>query len=417
MATVTLTLEKLGATVRTASDQAADVPATLAAARARFLRAVPGSRSRGRPGLLLGLAAALCTLAALVWVAAASVRGAPAALAFTVGAEARPGVVGEWVSAEGEQLGVRFSDGSAVTLAPQSRARIAGTAANGADLVLEQGVLDAEVVHREHAAWSLRGGPYSVRVTGTRFTLSWDPAAERLEVALQEGSVSVSGPHLPEGRAVVAGERLLVEVRTGEMLLWRADQARAAPLASESSSSAPPDPTASASGRDADDAECPCSPSASAAPPAEDWRARLARGDSRGAVAALERVGVGEATRSATAAELWQLADAARFAGRPDVATAALSALRSRHGARGSTAFLLGKIAADQRGAPAEAVRWFDVYLAEAPNGPLAEEALGRLMTLQRRSNPPAAATAAKKYLARYPNGAYSGLARSLRSH
>ncbi len=412
MATVTLTLEKLGATVRTASDQAADVPATLAAARARFLQADPASRSRGRPALLLGLAAALCTLAALIWVATGSIRGAPTPLAFTVGTEARPGVVGEWMSADGEPLGVRFSDGSAVTLAPQSRARIASTAANGADLVLEQGVLDAEVVHRESAAWSLRGGPYSVRVTGTRFTLSWDPTAERLEVGLQEGSVSVSGPHLPEGRAVVAGERLLVEVRTGEMLLWRADQARAAP-----SLAAPPAPSASTSAPGKDESTTPHPPAASAAPPAEDWRARLARGDSRGAVAALERAGVGEATRSATAAELWQLADAARFAGRPDVATAALSTLRSRHGTRGSTAFLLGKIAADQRGAPAEAVRWFDLYLAEAPNGPLAEEALGRLMTLQRRSNPAAAATAAKKYLARYPNGAYSGLARSLRSH
>lgn len=412
MATVTVTLEKLGARVRAASDQAADVPATLAAARARFLRAAPASRGRGRPALLLGLAAALCTVAALVWVAAGSIRGTPAPLAFTVGAEARPGVVGEWVSAEGDELGVRFSDGSAVTLTPHSRARVASTATNGADLVLEQGALTAEVVHRERAAWSLRGGPFSVRVTGTRFTLSWDPTAERLELALQEGSVTVSGPHLPEGRAVVAGERLRVEVRTGEMLLWRTDEARAAPSLSVPSASA-----AAASGQEAEDEDCPRAPSASAAPPTDDWRTWLARGDSRGAIAALERVGVGEATRSASAAELWQLADAARFAGRPDVATAALSALRTRHGTRGSTAFLLGKIAADQRGAPTEAVRWFDTYLAEAPNGPLAEEALGRLMALQRRSNPAAAAAAAKKYLARYPNGAYSGLARSLRSH
>ncbi|HOU89626.1 MAG TPA: FecR family protein [Polyangiaceae bacterium] len=411
MATVTASLEGLGARVRAASDQATDVPATLAAARARFLGAVPAARWGRRRAALLGLAAALAAVLALVWVAAGSSWGGAAPLAFTLGLEGRPGVVGDWVSAEGQALDVRFSDGSAVTLAPHSRARVAGTYPYGADLVLEQGVVTAEVVHRARSVWSLRGGPYSVRVTGTRFTLSWDPTAERLELALQEGSVTVSGPHLPEGRAVVAGEHLLVEVRTGEMLLWRADDARAAP-----SRQKPPDPSPAASAPAAAEGR-PSAPAASAPPAASDWRALLGRGDSRGAVAALDRAGVEEAVRSASAAELWQLADAARFAGRPDVATAALSALRSRHGARGSTAFLLGKIAADQRGSPAEAVRWFDAYLAEAPNGPLAEEALGRLMTLQRRSNPAAAAAAAKKYLARYPGGAYSGLARSLRSH
>lgn len=411
MATMTTSLEGLGARVRAASDEAADVPATLAAARARFLGAGRTARRGGHRATLLGLAAALATVLALVWVAAGSHRGAAAPLAFTLGLEGRTGVVGEWVSAEGQALGVRFSDGSSVTLAPHSRARVAGTTTDGADLVLEQGVVTAEVVHRARSAWSLRGGPYSVRVTGTRFTLSWDPTAERLELALQEGAVTVSGPHLPEGRAVVAGEHLRVEVRTGEMLLWRADDARTVP-----SPAAPPDPNPAVSAPPAAEG-CPTAPSASAPPVASDWRALLGRSDPRGAVAALDRVGVDEAVRSASAAELWKLADAARFAGRPDVATAALSALRSRHGARGSTAFLLGKIAADQRGAPAEAVRWFDTYLAEAPNGPLAEEALGRLMTLQRRSDPAAAAAAAKKYLARYPGGAYSGLARSLRSH
>jgi hypothetical protein len=113
---------------------------------------------------------------------------------------------------------------------------------------------------------------------------------------------------------------------------------------------------------------------------------------------------VDEAVRSASAAELWKLADAARFAGRPDVATAALSALRSRHGARGSTAFLLGKIAADHAARPRRPslVRHLPGRGAERT---AAEEALGRLMTLQRRSDSAAAAAAAKKYLARYQAG------------
>jgi ferric-dicitrate binding protein FerR (iron transport regulator) len=116
-------------------------------------------------------------------------------------------VVGEWVSAEGQALGVRFSDGSSVTLAPHSRARVAGTTTDGADLVLEQ----ASSLPRsstERGAPGRCGRALLGAVTGTRFTLSWDPTAERLELALQEGAVTVSGPHLPEGRAVVAGEHL-----------------------------------------------------------------------------------------------------------------------------------------------------------------------------------------------------------------
>jgi hypothetical protein len=92
-----------------------------------------------------------------------------------------------------------------------------------------------------------------------------------------------------------------------------------------------------------------------------------------------------------------------------------LHALRAR-GVRGNTAFLLGKIAADQQGAPSQAVTWFETYLQEVPGGALAEEALGRLMQLQQRSNPAAASALAKRYLARYPKGAYAGLAKSLKS-
>lgn len=417
--------ERLGRTVREESDRTAETATTLAAARARWLGEPPIRRSGTRRAVLVGLAAVLCTVVALSLVARNDSLRRPEArapLAFTVGTSTRPGVVGEWMSAGTEALGVRFADGSGVTLAPRSRGRIAAATADGAEVVLERGELVAKVVHgtaRTH--WVVRGGPFSAKVTGTRFSLAWDPVTERLDVALTEGSVIVSGPHLPTGRAMVAGERLFVEVESARMLLWRVHQDTPA-----GDSSTRPRGEASTAWRGIATSAEPNVP-ASRAPEARasnstspvargSWRQALERGDSRGLFAELDRVGTSQVIASASAAELWKLADMARLGRHAEVATAALLALRARHGVRGATAFLLGKIAADQERSPANAVRWFATYLDEAPNGPLAEEALGRLLTLQRRSNPAAAQAASAEYLARYPNGAYSALARSLQS-
>src|SRR5690606_15871064 len=73
----------------------------------------------------------------------------------------------------------------------------------------------------------------------------------------------------------------------------------------------------------------------------------------------------------------------ARDHGRPELARDALLALRKKHGTHGETAYLLGKVHADQLNSPAEAIRWFDTYLSESPQGALAEQALGRLVELQ----------------------------------
>jgi transmembrane sensor len=115
----------------------------------------------------------------------------------------------------------------------------------------------------------------------------------------------------------------------------------------------------------------------------------------------------------ASAADLLLLADSARFAGEAGRARQALLAARAR-GAKGSTAFLLGKLAADSAAAPGEAAQWFETYLAEAPAGGLAEQALGRLIEVRRRSGQTAAARAvAAKYLEKYPSGGYAGAARA----
>jgi transmembrane sensor len=108
------------------------------------------------------------------------------------------------------------------------------------------------------------------------------------------------------------------------------------------------------------------------------------------------------------------LADTARFVGEAARAQQALLALRRRFGAKGYSAFLLGRINADQLSSPGQGVQWFETYLQEEPNGSLAEQALGRILDIQRHGSPEVARQAADRYLARYPNGAYAALARSV---
>ena len=70
-----------------------------------------------------------------------------------------------------------------------------------------------------------------------------------------------------------------------------------------------------------------------------------------------------------------------------------------------SAAFLLGRMA-DDGGSPAQALRWYDTYLEQAPGGGLAAEALGRrMLALKRLGNVPQSQDAARDYLRRFPNG------------
>ncbi|HEX2660597.1 MAG TPA: FecR family protein, partial [Polyangia bacterium] len=107
-----------------------------------------------------------------------------------------------------KDLPLQFSDGSVVTFRAGSSGRMLRLDAAGADVLLEHGTLQAHVVHAERTAWQLHAGPYRVRVTGTRFGLSW--RSDKLELALYEGSVIVDGDVLGAGVPVTTGHRLTV---------------------------------------------------------------------------------------------------------------------------------------------------------------------------------------------------------------
>jgi transmembrane sensor len=244
----------------------------------------------------------------------------------------------------------------------------------------------------------------------------------------------VSGPHLPSERLIVAGEQLVVSasrmelrttsksddgatgrltaqpVTTGSRAAPNPTAPNPVPAAGPGGSAAVPEgPRAAAPGLDDGAPGRASAPSA----PSPSWKALASSGKHKEAMDAAEAAGFSAEVARASASELLALSDAARFAGRPARAKEALLAMRKRFGARGQSAFLLGKISADQLRSPGEAAVWFETYLQEEPGGALAEQALGRLMELRKR-DAGAARLVAERYLARYPTGAYAKLARSL---
>jgi hypothetical protein len=131
-----------------------------------------------------------------------------------------------------------------------------------------------------------------------------------------------------------------------------------------------------------------------------------------------EAEGVGHVLANRPLADLRALGDAARYAGKSSLARRAYQAVRARFPSSGESrtaAFLLGRVAEEQDHSNDEALRWYDKYLAEAPTGGFAGDALGRKMVLvQKSGGRDAAQPLARQYLQRFPTGPYAGVARDL---
>ena len=296
-------LEDLGQVVSDTSDRLTD-PTAIVTARRRFLEAPqPVSRASSRRGAAFILAATCVLCAALVLLVAQR----PSALSFALGSPPAPGTVGEWISAGNEApIVVRFSEGTRLTLAPRAKVRVTETTTRGAGVLLEQGSVEASVVHTgANTQWALRAGPFEVRVTGTRFEAAWDPIGETFEITLREGSVIVRGPVLSSERALVAGERLRISVRNGELSLSTAQPIAPPKLAppAESVAQTPPrepadtEPPSLASASATTAARSPTTldpapdPTAATGDPAPSWRELASAGKYKEAFEATERAG------------------------------------------------------------------------------------------------------------------------------
>ncbi|MBI5531719.1 MAG: FecR domain-containing protein [Deltaproteobacteria bacterium] len=387
----------------------------------------PGARWRARQWLGLAgwaVAGAAAAAAVLVW-------WQTRALGFEAQAleQIRDSDAPAWQAPSSNGM-LRFSDGSVVEVRQGSRARLDSVQANGAMVRLDQGQLKASIIPRSKSSWRFKAGFFEVWVTGTRFSLALESGTGALTVRMEEGSVRISGCALDELR-LAAGQSATLSCDGARPRVNTVEQALPA-----QSSGAPGDPvpvppavapqgsapeaSARRPGPMGEAPEEPTAPIASsdAAAGAVTWQALASQGKFREAYMAADLAGFDAQCDSLSARELMELADVAQFAGRSDRCMRALLALRKRFPGSGSSAtaaFKLGRMAADQRGAVAEARQWFETCLAEAPSGVLAREAMGRLMEMDRAAGNVAGARArAVQYLERYPQGPHAELARTL---
>jgi hypothetical protein len=236
-------------------------------------------------------------------------------------------------------------------------------------------------------------GPFDVHITGTRFTLAWDPREQAIDLTLHEGSVSVDSPLGSTHCVLRAGQRFRASLAAGTMQL---DNGQSEALPPTSASAAPTntnvpskskhavagslrshaqaynatasttargtalatkaatDQTASdgtldrganalalASGKSLDarkrgeaNAHADASQPAAARKPTDartsDWPSLVRRGDFNAVVDAATLRGIDLTLRTASAADVRALADASRYTGRADLAQRTLSALRER---------------------------------------------------------------------------------------
>lgn len=393
-------IEQLAALLRRRDGAAA--PSRDAASREALVQALARESSHpswSRPRMLLSAAALLAAVALVVTLwPGADLRY------YVAGAVADEG----YVQASTEPATIHFSDGTSMVVAPGGASRVIDVDGDGARVLVEHGEVEARVVPRAAARWSVAAGPYSVAVTGTRFSVSWQPDVRRFEVALHEGSIIVRGPMVEPGLAMQAGQRLVARVDDKDLQLSETNAE--APAASATT----PEPAAVDAGP-APTASAAASATAAPAPAPVSWSKLIAEGRYAEVMSLARGMGVGAVLTGGSLDQLVALGDAARYTGDGGLSQQVLVSLRERFPASSSAktaAFLLGRMA--EGGSPGAALGWYDRYLAESPGGAYASEALGRKMMLLSRSHPAQAKAVARQYLRLYPKGGYANVARTL---
>lgn len=388
-----------------------------------FLSRTSPARSQPRRLLrwsLAGAALVSCILVALKVTSVVRTRTSAAespTLAFKV--EGGTVLEGGYLREAGHGgMRVVFNEGSKLSLSAGTRSQLRVVNRDGAHVSIERGEGSFQVAHRKDRRWLVDVGPFLVTVTGTAFTVSWDPIREELDLKLRQGNVVVSGPVSAGEIPLRAGQRLVANLAKVETVIT--EEAR------ESSSGASPGiPAAPAKQEQQAEVEPNDEPGiarsgATKARPAPDhqWTRKLARGQWEHILAEAKRLGIDTVLGEASSDDLFALANAARYRHRTGLAKSALLAERRRFAESPralEAAYLLGRVEESRETGIAQAMSWYDEYLAHAPTGPLAGEALGRKMTLTDKLEGPARARSlAEEYLRRFPKGNYAGSAREL---
>jgi ferric-dicitrate binding protein FerR (iron transport regulator) len=335
---------------------------------------------------------------------------------------------GTWITASSDRpVQLLFSERSEMVLAPETNARVVELTPERVRVLVEAGDVDLRITTGGERDWVLDAGPFSVRVTGTVFGMSWTPSDQQLRVEVREGEVETSGGPLGERVVPVrAGERFQASGASFEVAALSEESQRpregegtaadTAPASSRSDGEAPIDPgdhdlQAPAVG--------PQDPRGDGRGRRSSWRALARAGDHEAAADEAERIGIERLARDLDARSAILLADTLRLTDRDKGAKVVLVEIRRRFPRRlaaQAAAFRLGRIAADH-GRHEEALAWFSELVDEAPGSDLAEKALGRTieahLALGNRSE---ARRQAAVYLGRHPRGSYASAAEELLS-
>jgi tetratricopeptide (TPR) repeat protein len=275
---------------------------------------------------------------------------------------------------------------------------------------LVSGKLHVRVQHHEDTNYRFIAGPYEVRVVGTEFDLAWDPSGAGLLLSMSKGQVKLAGP---DGalHALSAGQSLHLPAPASALARALAQHPPQTPQTPATPAEQDEPETAGAVTRPLEHAARP------SAKDSASWDALLAKGQFADVVREAEMLGIDRALTSKGPSDLKALGQAARYVGKRAISLRAFSALREQN--RGTeaarhAAFFLGRLYEEQ-GNQAEALRWLDTYVSEAPRGVYAAEAYGRRLSLtERLRGRGAALPLGREYLERFPQGAYAQRARAL---
>jgi ferric-dicitrate binding protein FerR (iron transport regulator) len=410
-------LETLARAARSAanSPNRAELEQGLRALRARLVAARRSFQLTLRVAIFAGTLLASLALLALLFPLRKTARLAERSIAVTTVAGGQILEGGYLSESGGHGIRIEFDEGSQVELTRGTRGRLGAVTALGARLLLDQGTATLRITPNPAHRWTVEAGPFVVSVRGTDFTVVWDPAAEELDVELRKGRVAVTGPVAGDELVLRPGQSLSVNLPKRETVIREArgdpapSSSPAPPVASSSAAPSLPTPPRTTPPREL---EAP-HPSTQ-----RHWREALASGHWDIILADAERDGIEQSLKTLSSDELIALADAARYRQRPSLARAALLAVKQRfpNSSRAVDAlFLLGRVEELRPNGKSAALERYEEYLAGAPSGTYAAEALGRkLILLKETAGPESARRVATEYLLRFPNGSYAEAARAL---
>ena len=248
-----------------------------------------------------------------------------------------------------EGMRVQFNEGSTCAFSPGTRGQIHSVDKSRAHLGIERGSASFQINRISGRRWIVDAGPFVVTVTGTAFTVSWDPIAERFELRLRHGTVVVRGPVSAGEISLRSGQRLTVNLPKAESVIdeWEPQTVGAGAIAPPTMA---PEPERTLMD-EPPPASRPSSPSIPRRNIEPRWRDELAQGRWDRILSEAETMGIANVLDRVSSEDLFALADAARYRRRPDLARAALLAERRRfpHSPRAlDVVFLLGRVEESQ---------------------------------------------------------------------